>query len=157
MKQYCETLQRVITAFGIEDDPDQLTEILGISHSTIRTWNHRKSVPKAQLKIVALKTGYSYEWLLTGVGDKVSKSSQSKHIKETPDEIWDEYQPRADSSSIAKLIEYRVYQAEIILKTISSQYSRILDDDIQKYFRLIQEEKKQRSTPANTGTDPHGR
>ncbi len=140
MKQICDTLARVMSTLGVENY-SELAEVMDVSQSTIRTWNHRGKIPKAQIKLVAAKTGCSYEWLVSGDTGNDLGPSRPKQTNEVRDGVRANYQARPDGALLFERVEFRLEQAEEILLS-DSQYAELLDLKIKEFYRKLREERR---------------
>ena len=60
-----DIIARMKSAFGVKTHRE-LTDILGLSESSLSNWQRRKIVPEKILLKCSQLTGFSYDWLLTG-------------------------------------------------------------------------------------------
>lgn len=66
-----DVIDRAKEAMGIEHDQDLATK-LSVSRSTVAAWRRRGSIPTKYLSEMMIEGTVSLDWLLTGVGDRMS-------------------------------------------------------------------------------------
>ena len=68
-KNILEIIERLKNITGIESDA-KLANILGMSETALYNHKNRSSIPYKQLSEYCEKKNISFDWLLTGVGEK---------------------------------------------------------------------------------------
>lgn len=82
-----EVIDRVKDAMNIEQD-QELASRLSVSRSTIAAWRRRGSIPAKYLSEMMIEGTISLDWLLTGVGDRISANRDGwPNLKELDDDI----------------------------------------------------------------------
>ena len=62
-------VQRVLEAVGATTVSEG-ARLLGFEPETVRVWSKNNRVPEDKLRLIALQTGYRFEWLADGAGQK---------------------------------------------------------------------------------------
>jgi hypothetical protein len=83
MRTASDVIGRIKVALGVDRDTD-LSKLLNIPKTTISGWKGRESIPYEICVQVADDTGYSIDWLLTGVEPRKRHGIGEEHPPYSP-------------------------------------------------------------------------
>lgn len=89
MKTIHERIRHLRAILGIEQS--ELAELLGVSRGAVGNWEVKGGIKAANLKLLAERTGASFEWLATGKGTAPQRKSDlapnGNHLTDAPIKI----------------------------------------------------------------------
>jgi len=78
MENTKKILKRIAYQLGLSTNK-QLANYLGISYETLNTWIQRDNIPFRIITKIAQDELFSYDWLLTGKGEKFLNDEKNKY------------------------------------------------------------------------------